>query len=174
MPLMREEKLRGRSKTILQRTETVMAEIWEMLRDRKFRTLFLEPSDNVFLQMFRYLFVGGAAFVVDTGLYALFIFWGAGIFISGTIGFLAGLIANYFLAKRLVFKRESARVRPVWEFVSYGIIGLFGLLFTLGLLYFFSKILGVHEVIAKFPTAVIVLAWNFFARKILLYRSAEK
>lgn len=42
-----------------------MKEFFELLKKGKLRAIFLDPTDNSFLQFFRYLFVGGIATVVD-------------------------------------------------------------------------------------------------------------
>ena len=38
-----------------------MKEFFDLLKKGRFRAIFLDPTDNGFLQFFRYLFVGGYA-----------------------------------------------------------------------------------------------------------------
>ena len=50
-----------------------MDEIKQIFRDKQFKKLFVGDTDNTLIQFFRYLFVGGLAFVVDFALsYILF------------------------------------------------------------------------------------------------------
>ena len=52
-----------------------MDEIRQILRDKNFKKLFVGDTDNTLIQFFRYVFVGGLAFVVDFALsYLLFRF----------------------------------------------------------------------------------------------------
>ena len=52
-----------------------MDEIKQIFRDKQFKKLFVGDTDNTLIQFFRYLFVGGLAFVVDFALsYILFRF----------------------------------------------------------------------------------------------------
>lgn len=151
-----------------------MKECIDILRRRDFKALFIEPSNNLFIQMFRYLFVGGGAFIVDAGsLYVLYLL-GMDKFIATACGFILGLIVNFALSKLLVFKKEDAKVGSVVEFIAYGAIGLIGLGLTELLIYFFTDILPLHILLAKIFAAAIVLIWNFAARKITLYKKPSE
>ena len=57
-----------------------------------------------------------------------------------------------------------------FEFIIYGLIGLLGLLITEVLLWFFIEKLFMDKVVSKLVASVIVLMWNFVARKVILYR----
>ena len=66
--------------------------------------LLKDQTDKTKIQMFRYLFVGGAAFIVDfLSLFILTDFFGIYYLISAAIAFILGLIANYFLSISWVF-----------------------------------------------------------------------
>jgi putative flippase GtrA len=49
----------------------------------------------------------------------------------------------------------------------YGVIGLVGLLFDTGLMYFFTEIIHFYYMFSKVISTLIVLLWNFSARKVL-------
>jgi putative flippase GtrA len=129
--------------------------------------IFYKPTDNTILQLFRYCFVGGAAFIVDAA-----VLWGFEHFthylIASAIAFMAGLISNFILSKLFVF--TESKTKKSIEFLAYTIIGVIGLIFTELLMYVFTDILGLYFMLSKIITAVIVLIWNFAARKFILYR----
>lgn len=131
------------------------------------KALFLEPSNDTFIQFFRYIFVGGAAFIADAGA-----LWICSLFshylIAAAIAFVVGITVNFILSKRLVFS-ESSRNSAV-EFAAYVIIGIIGLGFTELFMYIFTDKLGIYFMLSKIITAIIVLIWNFAARKIILYK----
>ena len=147
-----------------------MQEFWEYLKKFDIKAILITPSNNSFLQFIRYVFVGGVATVVDWGV--LFLATEAGVYyiLSAVIGFIAGLAVNFVLSKLLVFKASEAKVGSAVEFVSYGIIGVLGLLLTMGIMYLLTDIAGLHYMLSKITATVLVLFWNYMARKKLLYK----
>ncbi len=134
------------------------------------RQLLIEPSESTGVQLFRYLFVGGLAFVLDFGaLYVLTSRAGLHYLTSAAIAFLLGLIANYLLSRAWVFPRRKMRNTGI-EFAVFAGIGLIGLgLNELGM-WLLSGIAGLHYLIAKMCTTAVVFFWNFAARKLSLFR----
>ena len=136
------------------------------------RKLFFKDTDNWLIQLFRYFFAGGTAAVVNI----LFLYIFTDIFhlyylISNVLSFIFGLITNYVLSKKFIFRADVGNKGV--EFMVYGLIGVVGLIFDTGLLYFFTGFLGFYYMISKIFSTIIVFLWNFAARK-LLYVIWEK
>ena len=144
-----------------------------LLKNKDFKGLFYEPTDDLFMQLFRYGFVGGTAFIIDAASMKIFINIGVFKYLAVTLGFVLGLLTNFIMSKKFVFKAEKAKTNLIVEFISYGLIGLIGLFITFGLVYQFSDIMNMEILITKIIAAAIVLIWNFAARKILLYKKGE-
>ncbi len=144
------------------------------VRSLDIKKLFYETTDNVVFQMFRYVFVGGIAFIADWG--SLFLITQCGVYylVSAVISFIIGLIVNYILSKIFIFKKEQTDVNPVAEFIVYGIIGVIGLGLTEVIMYLLTTVCGLYYMISKVIAAIIVLIWNFVARKLTLYRKSKK
>lgn len=130
-------------------------------------------------EFIRYFFVGGVAFILDTGILFLlqnFIFYRfgeTGVLISTAFGFLAGLALNYILSIAYVFKRGRDKVegRQVESFVIFAIIGVIGLVLTeLGMLWGIRIFAVEHYLIIKVFVAAAVLIWNYVARKVFIFR----
>lgn len=132
-------------------------------------TLFVAPTNNTLLQLFRYGFVGGVAFVVDYGsLYVLTEFLSVPYLWSAAIAFILGLVTNYLLSISWVFKKNATMQR--WqEFLFFAIIGVIGLGFNELIMYVGTDLLHLHYMLSKLISTVIVFFWNFFARKYLLF-----
>jgi putative flippase GtrA len=131
--------------------------------------LFKGKTDKTFLQLFRYTFVGGFAFIVDFALlYVLTDYLYIHYLTSAAISFIAGLVVNYILSKIWVFNKSSYKNRWV-EFLVFALIGIVGLLFTEILMWFFTSALSIYYILSKIATTVIVYLWNFFARKIIIF-----
>lgn len=130
--------------------------------------LFIEKTNDIKIQLFRYLFVGGFAAVVNIG--ALYIFtevFNLYYLISNVLGFILGLITNYLLSKWLVFAKES-QVNKALEFFIYALIGVVGLGFDTLFMWLFTTA-GLYYMISKVISTVLVFIWNFFARKGLYF-----
>ena len=151
-----------------------MKEMITYLKHADWNALFVAPTKNNLLQAFRYLFVGGIAFIADWGTLAILTLLGLHYLIATAIAFLIGLTVNYFLSKAFVFRAEQASTGAAGEFIVYALIGAAGLAITSGLMYCAVELAKMHPLVAKCVIAVIVLAWNFFMRKILLYRRKEQ
>ncbi len=146
-------------------------EILELFFHFKFRALLIEPTQNSFLQFCRYVLVGGIAALVDWSILYLITQSGLYYMFSAIISFLAGLFVNFILSKKLVFKAMNNKTGIVIEFLIYALIGIIGLGITLVLMYFFTEKLEFFYMLSKIIATVIVLVWNFLARKFMLYKN---
>lgn len=167
-----------------------MREFLYLLFHFKKQELFILPTQNVFVQFFRFVFVGGIATVLDVaaatvayeacGLQAAKWFisgFDAGALLASAIGFVLGLTVNYLLSIVWIFRNEN--INRVKEFLSFTLIGIAGLiikLLTVALLERFvfdlSKalfgIIPMVTVVSCIATLVAFI-WNFAARKFILY-----
>jgi putative flippase GtrA len=126
---------------------------------------------------FRYLLVGGTAFLVDITL--LYVFKNyvfadlaeTGVYIATAIGFTGGLIYNYIFCLVFVFKsaKEQDKGKSIGSFLVFGIIGAVGLLLTELGMYVGIEILAINYLIVKVIMTAIVLLWNYGVRKIVIF-----
>lgn len=124
---------------------------------------------NTFIQLMKYGVVGGIAFVADYSLlYLLTEYCGLHHLLSAAISFVVGLIVNYVLSLRYVFKERSFKDKRM-EFAAFAIIGIIGLLLNELILYVSADVCGLHYMIGKVVSTLIVFFWNFLARKIVLF-----
>lgn len=145
-------------------------EIFELLKKGNIKGILIEPTENTFIQFFRYIFVGGVSFVADYVLLHIITELGVYYLVSGVISFIVGLWVNYALSKLLVFSKKTSGGEKAKEFTVFAVIAVFGLVITEGLMWIFTEKLGWYYMISKAVAAVIVLFWNFFMKKLLLYR----
>jgi putative flippase GtrA len=132
--------------------------------------LFKEQTDNALIQLFRYSFVGGMAFLVDFS--SLFIFteyFKLYYLLAAAIGFIFGLGINYVFSNYWVFKRRTLKSRWL-EFFIFCSIGIVGLGLNELLMYLFTTMLYWHYLISKSVATILIYLWNFFTRKFILYK----
>lgn len=133
--------------------------------------LFLKKSDSGFIQLFRYLFVGGFSALVDIG--SLFIF--TSVFhihylISAFLAFILGTIVNYLLSIWWIFKPTGKRKT---EITLFTLIGFGGLLLNEFILWVSVEKLGFFYLFGKFISVALVLVWSFTLRRLLFRRLAQ-
>lgn len=139
------------------------------MRNKTLISLLKANTDNCFVQLLRYIIVGGLSFIVDYGLlYAFTEYVGLYYLISATISFIAGLVTNYCISTHWIFRKPKLSNKAV-EFVVYGLIGCVGLLLNNILMYVFTDAMQLHYMLSKLIAAALVLVWNFVGRKVILF-----
>lgn len=123
------------------------------------------------VQMMRYAVVGGISFLVDYGtLWLLTEFVGLHHLVSAAIAFVLGLVCNYIISTVWVFGK--GKVRNKWlEFAFFSLIGVVGLLFNELIIFVCTDVCGLHYMVSKIISTVLVFFWNFFARRYILFKS---
>jgi len=136
-----------------------------------FTNLFSRKTNSNSLQLLRYIFVGGIAFVFDF-LFLFFFteFTKLGYLISAGLSFLIGLVVNYALSISWIFNKEKFTWDSLvgHDFVIFIITGLIGLGLNGILMFTLTDLIVLNYLVSKLITVPIVLFWNFLSRKYLL------
>lgn len=134
------------------------------------RMLVKDDTQNVLVQLFRYTFVGGIAFLFDFAtLFVLTHFAGIHYLISAGLGFTLGLTINYILSVKWVFSIRKLDSK-VSEFGIFALIGLVGLAMNELFMWFFTERVGLFYLVSKIALTFFVFLWNFSARRLLLFQ----
>lgn len=120
---------------------------------------------NIIKQFLKFTIVGGIAFVIDYGVFALLTAIGVHYLISQIISFIIALSFNYFASIKWVFNAKKQTVKEIIIFVGLSVIGL---ILSEILLYVGVDVLNKHELIVKFIASVIVMIYNFITRKLII------
>ena len=134
------------------------------------------PRSSLMGQFVRYLVTGGLAVVVDFGLYALCLYKFDWFYLlANLVGLVAGLVINYIMSIAWVFS-ECKRVledRKTAEFTIFAVVGFLGVGINELLMLLMVGGFKWDEMISKMAAAVLVLMWNFGARKMMLFREQK-
>ena len=130
-----------------------------------------EKPDSLFGQLLRYAVVGGISFIVDYGsLWLLTEKAGVPYLWSAALAFILGLVCNYMLSTRWVF--GESRISNAWgEFAAFAVVGVVGLGLNELIMFGCTEWIGLHYMISKIVSTVIVFFWNFLARRFLVFKS---
>jgi len=128
-----------------------------------------ERHAKLIRQFVRYFGVALVGLAVDFGTLVL-LHEVAGVYYlyAAIAGFVAGLIVNYTLSSRYVFKDSKLSSRWM-EFVSFGMIGLVGLGLLSASMWLLTDVMHVHYILSKVLATVVVFIWNFVGRKALYH-----
>ena len=133
------------------------------------KNIFIGKTTNTLVQLFRYIWVGGFAFIIDyLSLYILTEYLYIYYLTSAAIAFLLGLITNYLLSTIWVFNNSRLN-NKFTEFIIFGTIGLIGLGINEIIIYVCSEIFNFHYMTSKLISTAIVFFWNFLGRKYILF-----
>ena len=123
----------------------------------------------VAMQFAQYFWVAMIGLVVDFGtLVFLHDVMHVYYLLAAAGGFTAGLLVNYVLSSKFVFKNSKLSSRMV-EFLLFGAVGLVGLGLLSASMWALVTLLGMQYLIAKCLATVVVYMWNFVGRK-AMYR----
>lgn len=143
---------------------------WPAKETSSVEVLLKTKTDNTLIQLFRYTFVGGIAFIFDFGsLFILTEYFNVYYLISAALAFLLGLTINYVLSIIWVFDKRAIKSKYI-EFVIFTLIGIVGLALNELLMWSFTEILNTHYLFSKLLTTALVYMWNFSIRKFILFR----
>lgn len=136
-------------------------------------------TDNEYIKVLLYLFVGGTAALVEWGLFYIFITFvlnGIGLSLTsvtmlGTcMAFCLSTLYHYFLGNVLVFDSGSNYKRGK-ELSLVFLVSIMGLAFNLLFMYIFVSLMGWNPMASKVLTSCIVVVWNYLSRKKWIFRS---
>ena len=145
-----------------------MKTLLQLILRRKWKELFISPTQNGWIQLFRYGFVGGIAFVVDFSMYCFLEWVGLHYLVSGVVAFLVAFAVNFYISRTLIFQAGS-KDNIKKEIIQVLIISGIGLALTELLLLVGVQGIRLDFRVAKIVATIIVLFWNYLARKIFVY-----
>ncbi|MBO6195688.1 MAG: GtrA family protein [Bacilli bacterium] len=129
---------------------------------------FKDKTKNLLLQMFKFLLVGGLAFVIDyvTLIICKEVFH-INVLISAAIAFIVSVIVNYILSVKWVFDVDKNKSEKK-NFIIFIVFSVIGLGLTELIMWFGVDILKISYLIVKIIATAIVMVFNFITRKLFL------
>ncbi len=114
--------------------------------------------------------VGAVSSTIDVSiLYVLVEFFAVPLYVAATLAIVCSSINGFILNKILTFKNNSRNIYQQYAF--YFLVCLGGLGFTLFFLWLFTEHAGLHYLVAKLITIVIVTLWNFNINNFFVFKN---
>lgn len=130
---------------------------------------------KILSEFFRYVIVGGVAFLADLSVLVatqevVLKSFACGVYISAVFGFCAGLAVNYRLSVKFVFaSAREGKGRSFGAFLVFASICIVGLLLTEFGIWTGVYVLRRNYIMVKVVVAGLVLVWNYMAKKLLVF-----
>jgi len=120
-------------------------------------------------ELFRYLVASGIAFIIDFSmLYVLTDYFGLYYLHASALSFVSGILSIYILSITWVFQHRSFSKKRI-ELPVFIVIGIIGLMINQTGMYLITETVGLYYLLSKILISILVFAWNFTARKIILF-----
>lgn len=135
---------------------------------KKYNIDLNKKNVKLFIQIFKFIIVGGIATILDWILYyILYNYLKISPLVANIISFSISTIYNYWASTKWVFdvNKNKSRKKLFIEFVLFSAIalGLTELLLWIGI-----EVLLMNAMLSKIIATIIVMVFNFITRKIFL------
>ena len=125
------------------------------------------------VQALRYALAAFGGFSADYCSLLLLKEWlGLHYLVAVPIAFIIGLLVNYFIGIWLVFRRSKMPLGG--ELLVFATISLLALALTEGTMYALTDLLRVDYRISRVASGAVTYLFNFFSRRLLLYRTVKQ
>lgn len=122
-------------------------------------------------QFVAYLLVGGGATIVEWLCFWIFSnYIGIQYLVATTLAFIASTFANWLLGRLFAFKDEAKNTNIIKEILSIYLVSVIGLGLNLVIMYVMVERFIINAMISKIMATGLVFFYNYFVRKLLIYR----
>lgn len=123
-----------------------------------------------FMKIIKYFFVGGAAAVVDVGLFFIFArYLEYNYLLVGFFTFVIATFVNYYLSIKFVFDSGKNFKKHQEVFLVY-IVSASSLALNLFLLYLLHEKLSIEVGLSKIIVTGLLFFYNYLVRKLYIFR----
>ena len=131
-------------------------------------------SDGI-KQFISYFGVGGAAALVEWGIFFLLVYlFNTPYLVATVLAFVVSTTVNWILGRMFAFKNSNYKGKKTQELILVFVVSAVGLVCNMILMYLFVSVLGmtsnIRKTVSKVLSTGIVFFWNFLSRKYLIYK----
>jgi len=116
----------------------------------------------------RFFVVGAISTAVDYGIYAILVFIGIPYYLAIFVGYMIGLLVNFWLARTQVFTKGSRFQKSLHEFLAVLGVSLIAVGLNILIVWLLAKF-GIDYYTGRAVALVVVFFFNYYARKGFIY-----
>lgn len=118
----------------------------------------------------KFLFLGVFSTAIDYVIYSLLVTIDINYVVAIFFGYSAGLLANYYIARKYIFTSGTKLGSSHKEFIAVVIIAIVGMLLNMIIVKILSySIWDVDPLHSRVVAIGLVFFWNYFIRKFFVY-----
>ncbi len=118
----------------------------------------------------KFLLLGVLSTAIDYVIYSLLVTLNIDYVIAIFLGYSAGLLANYYIARKYIFTSGTKLGSSKKEFIAVVLIAIVGMLLNMIIVKILSySIWSFNPLYSRIAAIGIVFFWNYFLRKIFVY-----
>ncbi len=121
---------------------------------------------DTFKQFIFYIIIGASGVTIDFIFFNILIYFKVHYILANCISVSSGIINNFFLNRRFTFKKND---KSVQRFISFFLVGLFGLLLSSLILFTNQNYIHMDVVVAKIISIVLIAFIQFTLNKIITF-----
>lgn len=118
-------------------------------------------------QLCLYLIVGGIATIVEWICFWIFKQW-MHYLVATAIAFVVSTFSNWAVGRWIMFKGDNKQLLK--ELLQIYVTSVVGLIFNLAIMWVAVEHFSCPDMVSKIIATGIVFFWNFFVRKLLIYK----
>ena len=144
----------------------------KQLNQPKNKPARLREDARLPVQALRYAIAAFGGFAADYCALLLLKEWAGLHYLAAVpIAFVIGLAANYLIGIWLVFRRGKLSLGR--ELLIFVVVSLLALALTEGTMYALTDLLNIDYRISRIASGAVTYLFNFFSRRLVLYRNAK-
>ena len=116
----------------------------------------------------KFFVVGAISTAVDFCLYSLLVYLGIAYYIAIVIGYMSGLLVNFYLARTKVFTKGSRFEKIHHEFLAVFLVSIIAVGLNIFIVWALSQF-GIDYYSGRAIALVLVFFFNYYARKGFIY-----
>jgi len=123
----------------------------------------------------KYLLVGGMAFISEYVFFiVLYYIVDLNIVTSNVLSFIIGFIVSFLGNRQWSFSKNIYKYKKYTQLVFYSLLAVFNILLSSYLIYILSNYISLPGYVAKFITVIIIVVWNYFIYKNLIFKNISQ
>lgn len=154
--------------------ERDLAELFVLKVLKLFHIKLKKQAEKLFVQIFKFVIVGGVATIIDFASIFLFKeYLHIPVLIANTLAFCIATVYNYIASIRWVFTVDESKDKKK-TFITFVVFSAIGLVLNDLIMWLTMELFNMYYILGKIVATCFVMIFNFVTRKLFLEEKNDK
>lgn len=154
--------------------ERDLAELFVLKVLKLFHIKLKKQTEKLFVQIFKFVIVGGVATIIDFASIFLFKeYLHIPVLIANTLAFCIATVYNYIASIRWVFTVDESKDKKK-TFITFVVFSAIGLVLNDLIMWLTMELFNMYYILGKIVATCFVMIFNFVTRKLFLEEKNDK